>query len=493
MGLVPEGTELAPRNPGVEEWATMPENDRALAARLQEAFAAFLDHTDVQIGRYLDALERLGRLDNTIVMVLSDNGASQEGGPFGVLHEMKFFNFLIESPDEAVERIDDIGGPHSHANYPWGWAQAGNTPFKWYKQNTHEGGVHVPLIVHWPRRIAGGGELRDQFHHVNDIVPTLYELLGVTAPEVRRGIEQLPISGTSMAYTLDDAGAPTRKEVQYFEMMGHRGIYADGWKAVTRHDFGSSFDDDRWELYHLATDRSECRDLAAEQPDRLAAMIELWWAEAEAQGVLPLDDRTIELFGARFRERSPHRPDRHYTYYPPMTPLPAQTAPALGGRSWDMVATIERDQGQGGVLYATGTENSGFSLFVDRDHLVFDYNCFGEHHVVRSSAAVPAGPSRVGVRMRRSGRGGNATLVIDELAVGEVELPFLMQVISSIGPSVGVDHGSQVSSLYSGPSPFQGVLHQVDVQLVQRTDPSAAAVEDAEAAAAEERRANAQQ
>jgi arylsulfatase len=262
---------------------------------------------------------------------------------------------------------------------------------------------------------------------------------------------------------------------------------------VTRHDFGSSFDDDRWELYHLATDRSECNDLAAEQPERLAAMIELWWAEAEAQGVLPLDDRTIELFGARFRERSPHRPDRHYTYYPPMTPLPAQTAPALGGRSWDMVATIERDRGQGGVLYATGTENSGFSLFVDHDHLVFDYNCFGEHHVVRSSAAVPDGPSRVGVRVRRTGQGGTATLVIDDQPVGDIEVPFLMQVISSIGPSVGFDHGSQVSSMYSGPSPFQGVLHQVDVQLVQRADPAAAAAEDADAAAADERRANAQQ
>jgi arylsulfatase len=493
MGLFPEGTELAPRNPGVEAWDSMPENDRRLAARLQEAFAAFLDHTDVQIGRYLDALERLGRLDNTIVMVLSDNGASQEGGPFGVLHEMKFFNFLIETPDEAVERLDDIGGPHSHANYPWGWAQAGNTPFKWYKQNTHEGGVHVPLIVHWPARITGGGELRDQFHHVNDVVPTLYELLGVTAPEVYRGVEQLPISGTSMAYTLDDAAAPTRKAVQYFEMMAHRGIYADGWKAVTRHDYGTSFDDDRWELYHLATDRSECHDLADAEPERLAELIELWWSEAEAQGVLPLDERTIELFGARFREHSPHRPDRHYTYYPPMTPLPAQTAPALGGRSWDLVATIDRAAGQGGVLYATGTENSGFSLFVDDEHLVFDYNCFGDHHVVRSELPVPVGASLVGVQVRRSGRGGTAEVVVDSQRCGSVELPFVMQVISSIGPSVGFDHGSQVSPAYTGPSPFQGQLHRVDVQLVQRADPAAAAVEDADAAAAEERRANAQQ
>ena len=162
-----------------------------------------------------------------------------------------------------MARIDDIGGPHSHANYPWGWAQAGNTPFRWYKQNTHEGGVHVPLIVHWPARISAAARCRDQFHHVNDLVPTLYELLGVSAPETYRGVEQLPVSGTSMAYTFDAAAAPSEKSVQYFEMMGHRGIYADGWKAVTRHRSGTPFDDDIWELYHLESDRSECHDLAA--------------------------------------------------------------------------------------------------------------------------------------------------------------------------------------------------------------------------------------
>ena len=352
LGIVPEGTELAPRNPGVEAWDDLPETHRRLAARMQEAFAAFLDHTDVQIGRFLDALERLDRLDNTIVMVLSDNGASQEGGPFGVMHEMKFFNFLLETPEEAIERVDDIGGPHSHTNYPWGWAQAGNTPFRWYKQNTHEGGVHVPLVVHWPAGIAERGARRDQFHHVNDVVPTIYEAVGVTPPDVYRGRQQLPVTGTSMAYTFDAPDEPTRKGVQYFEMMGHRGLYEDGWKAVTRHQAGTSFDDDTWELYDLTVDRSECHDLAAEHPERLAAMVERWWEVARDEGVLPLDDRTIELFGARFRDRSVHPTSRRYTYYPPMTPLPAQVAPALGGRGWDMDADLERPAGAGGVLYA---------------------------------------------------------------------------------------------------------------------------------------------
>lgn len=256
MGLLPPDTELAPRNPGVEKWTDLPENHRLLAARLQEAFAAFLDHTDVQIGRLVAALEHLGELDNTLIMLLSDNGASQEGGQFGVMHEWKYFNFVVESPDDAVARLDDIGGPDSHTNYPWGWAQAGNTPFKWYKQNTHEGGVHVPLIVHWPSQIAQAdrGGLRDQFHHVNDLAPTIYDVLGITPPPVYRGYEQMPITGLSLRYTFASPDQPSRKDVQYFEMMGHRGIYRDGWKAVTRHSPGVSYDDDDWELYHVAVD-----------------------------------------------------------------------------------------------------------------------------------------------------------------------------------------------------------------------------------------------
>ena len=235
MGITSPQTKLAPRNPGVEAWADMGENDKLLAARLQEAYAGFLDHTDEQIGRLVDALAEIQEMDNTIIFLMSDNGASQEGGPFGVLHEMKFFNGILETPDEAIHRIDEIGGPHSHSNYPWGWAQAGNTPFRWYKQNTHEGGVHVPLIVRWPENIEDPGSLRTQFHHVNDIVPTIYDILGINPPDEYRGYEQMPITGTSMKYTFDAADEPSKKRVQYFEMMGHRAIYADGWKAVTRH------------------------------------------------------------------------------------------------------------------------------------------------------------------------------------------------------------------------------------------------------------------
>ncbi len=475
LGLLPAETELAPRNPGVEAWDDLPENHRLLAARLQEAFAGFLDHTDVQIGRLIDALANLGELENTMIVLLSDNGASQEGGPFGVLNEWKYFNFILESPDDAVARLDDIGGPNSHTNYPWGWAQAGNTPFKWYKQNTHEGGVHVPLVVHWPTGIAARGEKRDQYHHVNDIAPTIYEAIGLTAPTVYRGYEQMPVTGTSMLPTFHDGTAPSAKTVQHNEMMGHRSIYADGWKAVTRHIPGVPFEDDTWELYHVDSDRSECHDLAAEMPERVTELVEQWWEEAEAHGVLPLDDRTIELFGARFRPHSPHREDRHYTYRPPMAPLPAQVGASIGGRSWDLDARIDRPVGANGVLYATGTASSGVSVFIQNDHLVFDYNFFGEHYVVDSEHAVPTGPSVVGVKFRRDDPGASATLTIDGVDSGTLHIPVLMRIISSMGPSVGSDHGSPVSTRYSDPFPFAGTLDRVDIQLVSvRTDAIAA-------------------
>ena len=481
LGVLPPGTQLAPRNPGVEAWDDLPESHRLLAARLQEAFAAFLDHADAQIGRLLEGLERLGRLDNTLIFLQSDNGASQEGGPFGVLHEMKFFNGILETPDEAVHRLEEIGGPHSHANYPWGWAQAGNTPFKWYKQNTHEGGVHVPLIVHWPAGITDAGGLRDQLHHVNDVVPTIYDVLGVTPPETYRGFEQLPVTGVSMRYTFDDPAAPTRKAVQYFEMMGHRGIVAGGWKAVTRHQAGVPFEDDVWELYHLTQDRSECVDLATEHPEKLAELVELWWREAEEHGVLPLDDRTVELFGARFRAQSPHPVDRHYTYLPPLSPLPSQVGAAMGGRSWELRATVERPAGAGGVLFASGTANAGLSVFVQGERLVFDYNAFGDHRIVESQRPVPVGPCELGVRLVRDGGQGTAEVLIDGEACGSVHLPLVLRMMSSTGPSVGADHGSPVSERYADEFPFEGRLHRVDIQLLSR---AAADTANAEARAA---------
>ncbi len=471
LGVIPPGTDLAPRNPGVDAWDTLPENQQRLACRLQEAFAAFLDHTDDQIGRFVDGLRELGELDNTVLLLMTDNGASQEGGPFGVMHEMKFFNGILETPDEAISRIDDIGGPHSHTNYPWGWAQCGNSPYKWYKQNTHEGGVHVPLIVHWPTGIAADqrGTKRDQFVNVADVAPTLYELLGVTPPEHYHGVDQLPVTGHSFASALRDASAPATNTLQYFEMGGSRALVAGEWKAVCKHTQGGDYDTEPWELYHLPSDRSECHDRAAEEPERLQELIDLWWSEAERHGVLPLDDRMVELFGARFRDQSPHPSARRYVYRPPMSPIPAQASAATGGRSFDLTARITRAAGDEGVLYATGTENSGFSVFVQGDRFVVDYNAFDAHTVVESSADVPVGASELTARFRRGeGRAGSLEVQVDGVAAGEAELPLFMRMMSSVGASVGYDHGSPVSTRYRAPFPFTGTLHAVEIQLLTR-------------------------
>ena len=277
----------------------MSENEQKLAARLQEVFAGMLEHTDQQIGRLLAFLEEIGDVHNTIVLLLSDNGASKEGGEGGVLDEGR------QHADLVQHRLDDAGGPRSYTNIPWGWAQVGNTPLKRYKQDTFGGGIRDPLIIHYPA-IKDPGEIRTQFHHVNDITPTILEMLSIEPKESYRGYEQIPIAGTSMCYTLDGADEKSRKGPQYFENFGHRGIWCDGWKAVTYHAEGKLFTDDEWELYHLDEDFSEYHNLAASEPEKLQEMIDLWWIEAGRHGVLPLDDRVGELFSiSRFRHNMP--------------------------------------------------------------------------------------------------------------------------------------------------------------------------------------------
>ncbi|MEM7341165.1 MAG: arylsulfatase [Actinomycetota bacterium] len=488
LGVIPSDTELAPRNPGVEAWAEMPEVHQRLACRLQEAFAAFLDHTDDQIGRLVEGLRHMGQLDNTILVVLADNGASQEGGPFGVMHEMKFFNGILERPEEAIERIDDIGGPHSHTNYPWGWAQCGNSPFRWYKQNTHEGGVHVPMIMHWPAGFGTehAGTKRPQFVNVSDITPTIYDLLGVTPPATYRGIEQMPVTGHSFRSVLDDADAPATNTLQYFENAGSRALIAERegrwWKAVTKHNQGDDFDSEPWELYDLMADPSECHDLAAAAPDRLAEMTALWWVEAERHGVLPLDDRTLELFAPLRSNHSPHRTDRTYTYRPPMTPISAQPSPGIGGFAFDLVARVTSAPGDEGVLWATGNENSGCSVFVQNGKLVVDYNAFDDHTIAESSIEVPEGDATLGVRLQRdSRRTGFVEVSVDGEVCGRASIPFYMRMVSSVGSSIGMDHGSAVSARYAAPFPFSGTLHDVTITLPSRRD----AADDAATAASE--------
>lgn len=269
-----------------------------------------------------------------------------------------------------------------------------------------------------------------------------------------------------MAYAFDAPEEASHKTTQYFEMVGHRAMYHEGWKAVTRHVHGASFDDDRWELYHVATDPSECRDLAATEPEKLRELIELWWREAKEYGVLPLDDRGLALFTSRSHDYSPHPTSRHYTYLPPLNPIPPSAAAGIGGRSWDLEARVDRAHGDEGVILAMGTENAGVALFVQDNRLVFDYNIFTEHHLLESTEDVPDGPSVLGARFRRDRSEADVTLTIDGRDVGSLHLPFVMRIFSTIAMGIGRDHGSSVSKRYLDDFTFEGRIERVDIQLI---------------------------
>ena len=470
-GIVPAGTTLAGRNPGVRAWSELSENERRFAARLQEAFAGMLDHTDAQIGRLIDFLRAQGLLDDTLLILCSDNGASQEGGPWGVLDEWSFFNLQREDIDDIVaRRLDDIGGPHSHSNIPWGWAQAGNTPLRWYKQNTYGGGVRDALIVHWPARIADGGGIRRQFCHAIDVPATVLDVTGIAMPQQFLGEEQIPLHGRSLVPTWDDASAPTPRARQYFEMGGHRGLYEDGWKAVTYHEKGRPFDDDAWALYRLDEDFSECHDLSGEQPAKLRELIDAWWVEAGLNDVLPLDDRNIELFGGTPRPGTPHARDE-YVYLPPISHIPADAAPALGGRSWAITCEVVVPPGGAeGVLYARGSHNVGQVFFLKDGALVFDYNALGAHQRAAAAVDLAPGAHELSARFVREGNVGTLTIAADGADLASVAIPRIIRMMGSTGVDVGCDRLSTVVDDYEGPFAFTGELRKVTFRIEGRRD-----------------------
>jgi len=472
MGIIPEGTELAPRNPGVEPWDDLSENQKRFACRLQEAFAAFLDHTDHHIGRFISFLEDMGELDNTIIFLISDNGASQEGNATGLIDEMKYLNRVEEDVDALQDRLDDIGGPNSHPNIPWGWAQVGNTPLKWYKQNTHGGGIRDPLIINYPKRIQDRGGMRNQYHHVTDIVPTILELLEIELPSSVKGFSQMPIHGTSMLYTFKNPNEPTHKSVQYYEMLGHRSIWSNGWKAVTHHERGAEYDMNEWELYHIEEDFSECHNLAKENPKKLRELVDLWWVEAGKHGVLPLMDplwivlsRPLDMMRVIFRPGTPHG-NRSYRYYPPISHIPSTSSPFYGAPSWIMSAKLNRSsESDQGVLLATGTQNNGISWYIKDNHLIFDYNCFADHNIIRSDRPVPTGDFTAGVHFKRIGKKGRFTLSINDEDCGKMSTPFILNVLSTNGTDVGRDLLSAVSPEYKTPFEFTGKIKRIDFML----------------------------
>ena len=478
-GIVPPGTALPPRNDGVAPWAQHPAPLQAMMRRLQAAYAAMLDHADQQLARLFKHLEDSGQADNTIVVVLSDNGASQEGGPIGFINAMGPYNQKSESSATKIARIDDIGGPDTHSNFPWGWAMCANTPLKRYKQNTHGGGIRDPLVISWPAGLPARGDLRHGFAHATDLVPTLLDLLDLTPPSRLKGLDCLALDGESFAPQLKGAAGTSRKRPQYFEMFGHRGLWADGWKAVAFHPRGKSFDDDVWELYHLDQDFAENHDLAQQQPERLAQLRSLWWQEAERNQVLPLDDR----FGQRFAEngRRVQGARTRFVMHAGMGHLPTDVAPDVRSRGYQIEAQVSIPAGGAeGVLIAHGDATSGYSLYLQDQHLVHDINVGGQHHVLRSDRPVPTGHHRLGMRLClgpptpytcpiagpiQLPEYREATLLIDDEAAGSLRMAHgLNNFVSWSGLDIGLDRGSPVSH-YAAPFEFTGRLRQVTVTL----------------------------
>ena len=481
LGIVPSETRLPERNDGVRAWDSYPATERALFTRLQSAFAAMLDHADQHLARLVGFLEDAGLRDDTLIIVMSDNGASQEGGPQGFVNAMGPFNFRAEPMAEKIARIDDIGGPDTHSNFPQGWAMASNTPLRRYKQNTHGGGIRDPLVISWPNGLAARGEVRPHFAHASDLVPTLLEVLGIQPPEQVAGVSQMPLEGESFAASLTDPAAPARASSQYFEMFGHRGLWKDGWKAVSFHPPGTPFDDDRWELFHLDRDFSETDDLAAREPERLAGLVEAWWAAAEAHQVLPLDDR----FGPRFADNSArfHGARRRFVFHKGMGHLPTDVAPDVRARTYRIEADVRLEGGDEGVLLAHGDATSGYSLYLRDGRLHHTLNIGGEKTTATSDRLVPASATRLGVVSRRSEAGPRTfTLTIDGQPAGEVTATTgFATLISWSGLDIGLDRGSPVAD-YAAPFAFTGILRKVIVTMDDDQTLDGAAVGEAEMA-----------
>ncbi|MGE3912180.1 MAG: sulfatase-like hydrolase/transferase, partial [Chloroflexota bacterium] len=465
MGIVPQDAPLAPRDPDVPAWDTLTADEQRLAARHMEVYAGFLEHTDAQIGRLVSYLEEIGQLDNTLLMLISDNGASGEGGRLGCVNvDLQYQARQLETMETGLEALDRLGDETTNPHYPVGWAQAGCTPLKWYKMDTYGGGVRDPLIVHWPARIKDGGTLRHQYHHVVDLTPTVLDVLGIEAPAEVNGIAQLPIHGTSLAYTFEAPAAPTHKQTQYYEMLGDRAIWHQGWKAVTRHLTGEDFEADRWELYHLDQDYTEAYDLSEQEPERLRQLVERWWAEAGAHNVLPMDDR----LGERTLTSGPPNPRRTYTFRPGMARIERWNTPNVTNRSFTIEADAEIPPGGAeGVLLAVGNRFGGYSLYLKDGRLVFEYNAGHTRYAVQSDQSVAAGCHTLRMEFVKTGHlAGRANLLVDGTPAGAIDMTGTWTINPArSGLYCGRELGSPVSNAYTLPFTFTGTLHKVTVTL----------------------------
>lgn len=493
-GILPPATELTPRPQWIPAWNSLTDVERQVAARLMETFAGFFEHTDEQIGRLIAELEFRGELDNTVFIVLSDNGASSEGGRNGMRNNVGFVNGIKESAQEIAEYLDEIGSASTNPHYPFGWAWAGNTPFRRWKQEVHAGGVQDPLVIHWPAGLPDGGAVRPQYLHAIDLAPTLLEIAGAAAPATLQGVPQAPIQGCSVLACMRDANAPAPRATQYFEMRGCRGLYHDGWKVVTyRPRIGLAWDgsdplrplaQDPWELYHVAEDFAEMHDVAAQHPEIVANLAAMWWAEAGRNGVLPLDNRGV----ARLADRKTplYAPGRRHVLYRSRATIGEYAAVDVKNRSHRITAAVVVPAtAADGVIVSMGNSYGGYALFVKdgRPAYVYNHGAKTEYTVV-ADQALPPGRHEIAMTFAKTGENqGDVRLEVDGqvVATGRVEhtLPYTY---NNGDLAIGFSLGLGVSRLYrdQGRFEFTGDIQRV---VFSRDDVSRTSTADLEAVA----------
>jgi arylsulfatase len=474
LGVVPRGTALSARPPWVRAWQELSRDERAAAARLMEAFAGFLTHADEQIGRLLAFLERQGVLDDTFVLALSDNGTSAEGGPTGLFNEHSFMQSRADELHRIVSRLDEIGGQRAYNHYPWGWAWAGNAPFRLWKRFTWLGGVRTPLVVHWPRRIARGGEVRSQFCHAVDLFPTVLEAVGLESPSVVDGVAQQALDGKSLRAAFDDPDAPGR-DTQYFELLGSRAIYARGWKATTDHvgnqvpierelvTGSHDFEQDRWSLFRLEDDFAEVRDLADAEPEKLRELVALWESEAERNQVFPLEDSFLGRAAALVR------PAHGFRARAELTPGGGEVAedalpPLLGGFTLTAELELASDSAEG-VIAVLGDRTNGFALYLVGGRPTAAFTIYSDTQRAVSARSLAPGKHTLRLEVARDPSGSAKVTLCDGAAsLAECALPAGLPMrwqIGGAGLRVGEDRGLPVCDDYLPPFRFSGVLQRV--------------------------------
>jgi arylsulfatase len=478
-GILPKGTELTPINPlpkdilpepdSVRPWDTLPAEEKKLFSRMAEVYAAFSEYTDVQIGRVIDYLEESGQLENTLIFYCADNGASGEGSPSGSVNENRFFNGYPDDIESNMAMIDKLGSPDTYNHYPTGWAVAFSTPYRMFKRYaSYAGGTCDPLVIHWPKGIRARGEVRHQYHHCTDIVPTILECCGVKMPKTIDGQKQSPLAGVSMRYSFDKAKARTKKKTQYYEMVGTRGIWHEGWKASTEHAPAPSgqghFNEDRWQLFHVEQDRAEAHDLADQHPEKVRKLAALWLAEARKNKVLPLVDLGVQGLHELEYHAAPPTGGR-FVYYPGTTEIPEASAARTIGVSFKILAEVEFTGDAQGIICSQGSRFGGYALFVKGGKLDFVYNFLGVPPEQRLSTSAPKlGKHIVGVEFTKESVSKNLeclgamTLYVDDKAVGSGK--FRTQTghyaLCGEGLCIGYDSGDAVSSDYQGKFAFSG-------------------------------------